>query len=318
MKNHIISCTVAEILQASRQIGIRGPILSLFARPPLSGSFNWRDFLLDIHTAFMPLVDQKTAFGAENNEGVMRMAEPGTLRPKFEHRVRTREDALRTSLEAIFEQYRPAAIIIDDAQHLSNGSSRRQLQNQLDCIKSLADITKTAHVLIGTYELLALRHVSAQIVERSIIIHFPRYGSTDNELSQFKGVLSAFQDLLPFEEETGILLKHWEYCYERSLGCVGILHHMLVRAVHSALWADEKMLSERYLKRHAFSETDCYRMMCEVHEGEEEYAFNPGRAELRKMLGLTPQFAFNAEMPVARQRSTNRVKERKPVRDVMK
>ena len=133
-------------------------------------------------------------------------------------------------------------------------------------------------VLVGTYELLALRHISAQIVGRSITIHFPRYGSTHEELTQFRGVLSAFQDLLPFEEETGILLEHWEYCYERSLGCVGILHQMLVRAVHSALWAGEKTLRVKYLRQHALSKADCDLMLREIQEGERAFTFGPRRA----------------------------------------
>ena len=166
----------------------------------------------------------------------------------------------------------PPSVIYIVHQH--KVSSERQLQNQLDCIKSLADITETVHVLIGTYELLALRNVSAQIVRRSTIIHFPRYHGTDEELLQFKRVLSTFQDLLPFVEETGILIKHWEYCYERSLGCVGILHDMLMRAVRDALLADEKTLSEEYLKRHALSEEDCCVMMREISEGERCIAFH--------------------------------------------
>lgn len=274
VKNHVTSYAAAEMLQASRRVGKRGHIPSLFARPSLNGSFSWRDFLLNVHAAFDPLVDQKNAFDAENNERVKHLAHPGEFLPKFEHRKRTNNGALRTSLKSLYKQYRPVAIIIDDSQHLGKMSSEWQLQNQLDCIKSLADITETVHILICTYELLALRNVSAQILRRSTIIHFPRYRSTDEEISQFKGVLSAFQDLLPFEEETGILLKHWEYCYERSLGCVGILHDMLLRAVHTALWADEKTLSEEYLKRHALSEEDCCVMMREIYEGERCIAFH--------------------------------------------
>jgi len=212
---------------------------------------------------------------------------------------------------------RPLAVIIDDAQHLGKVSGGWQLQNQVDCLKSLAEITETVHVLIGTYELLSLHNVSAQLIGRSFFIHFPRYGSTDEEIFQFKAVLSMIQDLLPFEEKTDVLLKHWEFCYERSLGCVGNLHRMLVRAVHSALWAGEKTLSEQYLERHALSEADCYLMMLEIYEGERECSFSPGRAELRKMLGLTPQIAFNQLIPEASRGSTIRVKERKPARDVM-
>ena len=90
--------------------------------------------------------------------------------------------------------------------------------------------------------MLPLRNLSAQLIGRSLDIHFPRYRSTEKELSQFKNVLRTFQDALPFVEETDLLLKHWEFCYERSIGCVDNLRLMLVRAVRAALWADAKTL----------------------------------------------------------------------------
>jgi AAA domain len=259
----------------------RVPILSLSARPPLSGSFDWKVFLQSgILALEQSWIGRKIALDTGDEEERIHSAQPHESGARRRPLNRSKDDDLRVSLETAIKRRRPAAVIIDDAQHLGKVSSGRQLQNQLDCIKSLADITETVHVLIGRYELLALHIVTAQIVGHSIIIHFPRYRSTDEELSQFKGVLSTFQDLLPFEEETGILLDHWEYCYERSLGCVGILHDMLLRAVHSALWSGEKMLSEEYLKRYALSEADCYLMMREISEGERECPFGPGRPEL--------------------------------------
>src|SRR5205807_37827 len=111
-----------------------------------------------------------------------------------------------------------------------------------------------------------LYDVCAQSTARSFFVHFPRYGSTDEELSQFKGVLSAFQHFLPFEEETDLLLKHWEFCYERSLGCVGILHTLLTRAVHAALWAGEKTLSRACLEHCALSESQRSMIMREIDE----------------------------------------------------
>jgi hypothetical protein len=160
---------------------------------------------------------------------------------------------------------------------------------QLECIKSLADATGAVIVLIGTYELLPLRNLSAQLIGRSLDIHFPRYRSTGKELSQFQNVLRTFQDALPFVEETDILLKHWEFCYERSIGCVGNLRLMLVRAVHAALWANARTLRWKDLKMHAFSEAESFKMMREAYEGEKELASEPGqRAKLREMLGLAP------------------------------
>src|SRR5260370_17287328 len=160
---------------------------------------------------------------------------------------------------------------------------------EVECIKSLADWTGALMGLIGTYDLLPFRALSAQLIGRSLDIHFPRYRSTSKELSQFKNVLRTFQDALPFVEETDILLKHWEFCYERSIGCVGNLRLMLVRALHAALWANAKTLSWKHLKAHAISEAESFKMMREAYEGEKELVSQPGqRAKLREMLGLAP------------------------------
>lgn len=273
MKNQVIRAVVTETLPALQEDRDRVPILSTLARPPLGGSFSWNDFLQSSLLALeQPLIDRKDAFDANDDED--------NIVPTHsdEHRVQYRplkgtSYNLRNALETAIRRRRPAAVIIDDAHHMGKVSGRGQLQNQLDCIRSLAEITETVHVLIGTYELLLLCNISAQLIRRSLILHFPRYGSTNEELSQFKGVLNTFQKLLPFEEETDVLLEHWDFCYERSLGCIGILHDMLVRALYAALWANEKTLSQKYLKQCALSKAECDAMMREINEGERELAF---------------------------------------------
>ncbi len=230
-----------------------------------------------------PLIDHKITHDTEDYEE--QLVETQIRRKPSEGT----KDALRQSFETAAKRRRPLAIFIDEAQHLGIVNTARQLKIQLECIKSLADATGAVIVLIGTYELLPLRNLSAQLIGRSLDIHFPRYRSTEKELSQFKNVLRTFQDALPFVEETDILLKYWEFCYERSIGCVGNLRLMLVRAVHAALWADAKTLSWNYLKTHAFSEAESYKMMREAYEGERELASKPDQhAKLREMLGLAP------------------------------
>ena len=140
----------------------RVPILSLSARPPLSGTFDWKEFLQSgILALEQSWIDRKIALDTGDEEESMRTAQ--TDRSGARHRPlnRAKDYDLRVSLETAIKRRRPAAVIIDDAQHLGKVSGGRQLQNQLDCIKSLADVTETVHVLIGTYELLALRNVSA-------------------------------------------------------------------------------------------------------------------------------------------------------------
>jgi AAA domain len=281
MKNHVIRNIILEMLPLLEQDRERIPLLSLTPRPPMNSSFSWKDFFQRGLVAFdEPLIDHKIVIDTEEDEEQVSVARSKRKPPEGT------KDALRQSFETAAKRRRLVAIFVDEAQHLGKVSGT-QLQNQLDCIKSLADDTGTLIVLIGTYELLPLRNLSAQLIGRSLDIHFPRYRGTKRELSQFKNVLRTFQDDLPFVEETDVLLKHWEFCYERSIGCVGNLRLMLVRAVHAALWSDAKNLSWKTLQEHAFSEVESYEMMLEAYEGERELASKPEqRTKLRKMLGL--------------------------------
>src|SRR5271165_6307421 len=109
--------------------------------------------------------------------------------------------------------------------------SGRRLIDQLDVIKSLANCTRTIHVLLGTYELLALRHLNGQLGRRTIDINFRRY-SADNpaDVHVFKNTVLTFQKHLPLPAESD-LLQMWELLFERSVGCVGILKEWLQRAL---------------------------------------------------------------------------------------
>ena len=90
-------------------------------------------------------------------------------------------------------------VFVDEAQHLARIASGRRLSDQLDVIKSIANRTETVHVLLGTYELLAFRNLSAQLSRRSVDLHFQRYRADCGEDRQvFRSVLLTFQKQLPF------------------------------------------------------------------------------------------------------------------------
>ena len=50
----------------------------------------------------------------------------------------------------------------------------------------------------------------------------------------FINVVRSFEKELPFEDRSD-LVSDWEFLYERSLGCVGVLKEWLVRAATVAL-----------------------------------------------------------------------------------
>jgi hypothetical protein len=187
---------------------------------------------------------------------------------------------------------RPAAVMIDEAQHLGKVASGRRLLDQLDVIKSIANRTNTVHVLFGTYDLLAFRNLSGQLSRRSVDLHFPRYRAHDAEDRKiFVNIVHSFQKKLPLPEPPN-LVRHWELLYERTSGCVGMLKQWLVKALAAALRRGDSTISVSDLEAHALSIAQCDRILSEITEGEARLNEGDGaRSKLRARLGLATAVA---------------------------
>ena len=257
----------------------RLPVVGLEAVAPEAGKFSWKDFyqrgVLAVEQAFVE--DKRGVY--DHNFFVDRGGQL-TISP------RASLDDLRLGLEHSLRYRQPKALLIDDAQHLAKAPSARKLQDGLDAIKSLASRSQTLSVLLGTYELLALRNLSGQLSRRSFDIHFPRYRAEASDLKAFQNVLWAFQRHLPLVREPE-LMKRWEYCYVRSIGCVGILKDWLTRALASALIDQEKTLTLKLLQTHAPLLSQCEKMAVEAVEGEQMLALqDQSETHLLNVLGF--------------------------------
>ena len=70
---------------------------------------------------------------------------------------------------------------------------------------------------------MTLRHLNGQLSRRSVDIEFNRYLSDNSEHREaFINCLWTFQQHLP-SSKTPELVNQWDYFYERSIGCVGVL-----------------------------------------------------------------------------------------------
>lgn len=150
------------------------------------------------------------------------------------------------------------------------------------------NLTGVVHVLIGTYELLTFRNLSAQLSRRSVDIHFSRYqANVSEDLKAFMGVLLTFQRHLPLPEEPD-LFSHWQYCYQRSLGCIGVLKDWLTRALIDALKENAPTLTRQHLENRALSVAQCQKMFAEIQEGERQLVETSEASEkLSLALGLS-------------------------------
>mgnify|MGYP001159352168 CR=1 FL=1 len=261
------------------------PIVRMEAIAPERGDFNWRDYYIDALRAFdEPLISQKIS----NPEPAVAPPAPAQYIPR---RIDSRS-VLRVALESAIQQRRPRAFFVDEAQHLAKLSSGRKLLDQLDCIKSLAMRTQTVHVLAGTYALLILRQLSGQLSRRTRQIHFPRYrADVAADVRDFQNVLWNFQIRMPLPSEPD-LLRHWAFCYERSLGCIGLLKEWLTRALATGLAQRTPQVTRSHLEQHALSVADCQTMATEMLEGEAMLEEGAGtRQRLQTMLALDSRHA---------------------------
>ena len=286
-----IKSALAEELQTD--FG-RLPVVSLEAEAPDTGIFSWRDHFKRLLDAMRePLIEYKL-----DRRG--RPSECGKLPPQCECGPRASGSDYQYSVEQAIRSRRPVAMFIDEAQHLSKMSSGRRLVDQLDVIKSIANQTATPHVLIGTYDLLAFRNLNGQLSRRSLTIHLGRYRADQpGEAAIFVNVVRSFGAHLPLKSQDEFT-KEWEFLYERSIGCVGILKDWLVQALSMMLRRGGQYLERRDIEATALSINQCEKILAECAEGEMQIEESEeSRMYLRVRLGLEGRGAQGSARPAA-------------------
>lgn len=277
------------------------PVVGLEVAVADADGFRWRDYYKRALAALdEPMIDHKTlpdskSVGLNTSGGYKVTSE------------------LRWALEQALRHRRPTAFIVDEAQHFKRIVGGRRLLDQMDTLKSLANLTGTTHVMIGTYELLGFAQLSAQLDRRSCEIHFPRYHiDIPEEMLAFKRVLMTFQRHLPLTGEPD-LVSQADYFYECSVGCVGVLKDWLTRALAAALENGQETLTKTVLEQQVLPTRKLLRMAREIREGEEALTANSrARTELHSLLGMSIEPVEQHSSGVSR-----KVGKRNPVRDLV-
>jgi AAA domain-containing protein len=282
LRRKVEESLTAKLMPAMEEDPGRLPVLSIEAVAPDNGNFHWRDhFHRMLAQMREPLIDHKLNACRSGAERAANGRYTGC----------PRGDATGYQLQQSFENAiryrRPAAVIIDEAQHLARMACGRKLSDQLDVIKSIASRTQTVQVLIGTYELLAFRNLSGQLSRRSVDLHFLRYRAEEQaDIEIFQSIVFTFQAQLPIGSELD-LCDVWDFLYERSLGCVGVLKDWLMRAVITTVRSEGKDLTKRVLEKSALSASQCEKILAEARDGELRLGDNgAAQTRLRRLLNL--------------------------------
>jgi AAA domain len=240
------------------------PVVGMEAVSPDSGNFNWRDYYVRALQALdEPMLEDKITYAVSG----FHRDEQGKL--VIERSVTATD--MRRVLEKCLQHRRPRAFIVDEAQHFQIMASGERLLDQMNSLKSLASLTKTVHVLVGTYDLLELTKLNAQLSRRTIKIHFPRYrADNEDDFKEFKKLLRTFQKYLPLPEEPD-LETHADYFYDQCLGCIGMLKSWLYRTLAAALELNQPTITQELWEKHTEAPGTLLSMFDEISSGEDDF-----------------------------------------------
>ncbi|BBD60837.1 ATP-binding protein [Nostoc sp. HK-01] len=289
-----------EFLEDLRQNPGLIAVSSVEVNSPAQGKFNQSDYYIRVLESLNEvLINYKVNYEISDDHC-------GEL--KLFHQAKwNNAAALRRSMEKAFTNRQLKAFMVDEAQHLFAMAGGHQLLNQMNWIKSIANLTKTVHVLFGTYELLNCSTVNGQVGRRSQDIHLTRYHKEfTQDFAEYSRVIQTFQRHFPFPKEPQ-LENHCEYFIDYSLGCIGILKNWFVRALRIALEEDANTLRLQHLKKAELSFARRKQICQEAESGEKR---------LEEL--VTDDKEFYNSLPNQKkstQSRNRRVGERKPQRD---
>lgn len=226
------------------------------------------------------------------------------------------EAALRRALESATRNRHTRFAFIDEAQHIATTTSDVRLQHHVDVIKSLSNVTGVTHVLVGSYELLRLRNRSSQLIRRNRDVHFPRYRADSNEdIDSFRTANKTLMLRLPLNNQEN-LDSHWEYLYQYSIGCIGVLQSWYRRALIIALDSEYESVGIDLMKKTAIDSEEVATMWKDVVQAEIqlEDAKTEGRDAILSIFNLERERVSGKKQtpPKESTQKTNSSKKRAP------
>lgn len=213
----------------------RVPAAYMVAESPDRGSYDWSKHYINTMSALDEVLIDKKVYLPGPLESQEKLASPRA------GVVRRQRMALRGGAESALMNRILYAFFVDEAQLITKRRSGEGLVDQADTIRSVAARSKILHVLAGTYDLRLLRNLSGQLGRRSHTVHFRRYKTEDltgegkkQELEEFTKAFMSLQAYLPVSQQPD-LISHIDFCFARSLGCVGHVKAWFQRALSMAL-----------------------------------------------------------------------------------
>lgn len=130
--------------------------------------------------------------------------------------------ALSRAANNMLLHHQPALAVIDEGGGLVEAGTIDALKHNIGYLKSLGNRSRTHIAIFGDYSLARLTEFSGQLNRRCHTVHFPPYGV--EQLSVFDQIVASFERRYVTKGVPASLCGSTPLLFERSCGCVGLLH----------------------------------------------------------------------------------------------
>lgn len=239
------------------------PVAHIITRAPNNGKFNWSEYNRRLLEKLdEPMIDAKISYSE-------RLVKEGDK--TYTVCLPQKSNDLNGAVEKALYNRNVRYLIVDEAHHIATVTKSISLDKQLEVIKSTANVTETLHILIGTYAILYALDLSGQVARRDLDVHFERYHlDDDDDLMEYAKVVKKMWVNLPLRDISEYPLGNPEYFYEKTIGCIGILHDWFYRVLSAALYNNKETITLELLEKMTLDKFKLQVLRDEAERGEEE------------------------------------------------
>lgn len=217
------------------------------------------------------------------------------------------------------ESLRPVAMLIDEGQNIVEGITDKPKKANVNRLKNWANTMKTKIIIFGTHESEAILNLNEQLARRIKPIYFPRYKKTEEEIVRFAEFYVGLKDALQINVDPK-LENDFEYLYNHSLGCAGILSGWVHDAIAYCINSNKKVINKTVMNKCRMSSDRLKTAELAIRKFEEVYftsqkEFVPELVEVDENFDLFNHSAIElkGEKKTERRKPGKRKPERYPV-----
>jgi hypothetical protein len=256
--NSILREAMDEMLKDPGHLPVAGIEAYAYGR-----GYNWSDHWVScLEAVNEPLIEHKTSYGE------MKFDQSGPSHAGLQSK---KSDVRRRCFERAARRRRVRLFWIDEANHLTLVPNAKMLRPHLEIIKSVAGRSGAMHALFGTYDLLKLRNASGQLGSRAVTIHFSRYRPDNKEdLRSFADAALSLVSRMILPTPVELRNEDLDYCFDISLGIIGLLKVWFTDALGVVLESGRKTLTRKDLEICQPPVDVLNKISLEIQKGEEK------------------------------------------------